>query len=444
MPLLLTPTHSHKRTTPKSPQEGQVNPKPHFGVHATGQRHDCRFPGVPRHRLGQAAFALALISVVGTAAAQTQVDPFAMQLLHSRIEQGFAELDRGSYQAAKVRLASAFQDAKRHGALGSSALAGVARASLALGEPVAAITNATQAINLAQFKSASHLALAFEVRGHARAVVGDMKGALLDYMQVISLEPGTAPARYQAALTRCSVPPGADLRSRIDFGLATKCPLDPSSIPPALLARSYPGFVVRVAAEKAEAQKQADVARQAEERRRAAQAAVVGDPSAVPYMHGSTDAGSGKANIGFCNKSSYELRIAIVRKKGKFGGLMGRTWTADGYYSLAPSTCTHRSFGYAEDFTDGYVSVYSKRGIGWVALGSKGDDQSDVGGAAWQSHKRSICWPTSAEGVDPDADCPGSNRNLLFTHWFATSGHVPRLTVTIDDYKFNVKSVTQR
>jgi tetratricopeptide (TPR) repeat protein len=380
-------------------------------------------------------FLIALVlsaSIQGSSVAKPVVDPFAMQVLHVQIDEGFADIQRRNYESAKVKFASAYMRGVEYGALASSALAGSAQASFALGDLVFAVDYASRAIQLAQFMSIDHLILAFESRAHASAAIGNAKYAALDYMQVLAIDPKRS-AHYQRALDRCNLPPNSDLPTRIEIGIARRCPMlsDVSFLSPQLLAKWYPDFALRLAAEQAQAKRNAELARQLEERRRLEQALSGGDPSSVPYMQGSTEAG-GRSNIGFCNKSAEEVRIAMVRKKGKFAGFFGRTWIADGYYALAPSACTHRSFGYAEDFTDGYVSMFRKRNGRWFPIVGDGDRDS-VGRAEWQSHQRSICWPKSAEGVDPDLDCPGNSRNLMFTHWFAVSGLVRRLTVSIYD-----------
>jgi hypothetical protein len=390
------------------------------------------------------ALPLMLLPAEPVLAQQAAIDPFAMQLLHSQVNEGFAEIQRRNYEAAKVRFAAAYARSQTHGALGSSALAGSAQATFALGDPLRAAEHASRAIQLAQFKSLDHLIVAFETRAHARAVFGNAIGAAGDYMSVVGLDPQQAPIRYGAALDRCKVPPGAELKARLEAGIARKCPLlDVASLSPQLLARWYPGFAQVLAAEQAEARRVAELARQAEERRRVEQARAGGDPSSVPYLRGSSEANV-RANIGFCNKSRYEVRVAMVRRKGKFGGLFtGRTWIADGYYALAPSACTHRNFGYAEDFTEGYVSIFRKRGDRWVASSAAGTKE-EVGGAAWVAHPRSICWPDSAEQADPDRECVATGKSLSFTHWFSTSGLVRRLRVDVFDDSLEVNTLTER
>jgi hypothetical protein len=156
-----------------------------------------------------------------------------------------------------------------------------------------------------------------------------------------------------------------------------------------------------------------------------------GDPGAVPAMQTSSDAGGGPSNIEFCNNSGVDVRVAMVRSNGAFAALTRDSYIADGFYTLAPSECTFRKFGWLGGLANGYVSIFKKEGDRWVAFRTEDDGESD--GATFRAHERFICWPDSAAAVDPDYSCPDSQKNIAFTHWFGTSGNVYKFRITITD-----------
>jgi hypothetical protein len=180
------------------------------------------------------------------------------------------------------------------------------------------------------------------------------------------------------------------------------------------------------------ARAQAELAALEAERLRIEQQLLEGDPTLLPSLQSSSDAGNGPSNIDFCNNSSTEIRVAMVRSNGAFAAVTRDSWIADGFYTLAPSECTYRNFGFAQSLANGYVSILRKEGGRWVPFTTV-DEGDNEGAATFQSHQRSICWPESATAVDPDRSCPDSQNNVQFTHWFGTSGNVYRFRITITD-----------
>jgi len=156
------------------------------------------------------------------------------------------------------------------------------------------------------------------------------------------------------------------------------------------------------------------------------------DPTAVAKFVSSRDGYRGPSNLNFCNRSSTEIQVAMVRSKGKFGGLFfGRSWVADGYYSIQPSDCIYRNFGYAENLSYGYISILEKRGGRWIPKLTEGRGQARVAMIVWQNFRGT---PDTSAGprlrmtripIEPVQGAIGTSNLLTISALLAMSSDLP-------------------
>lgn len=159
-----------------------------------------------------------------------------------------------------------------------------------------------------------------------------------------------------------------------------------------------------------------------------------GNPSRVRQFASSMENPRGRTHIVFCNSMSTEAMVGMVREEG--GILFPAKWVADGFFRLRNGECTYRYFGNGKGLSRGYVSLFKEWQGHWVPHRYSGEAER-----GWQAEFTSldrdvrICWPTEpGNAVDTDSACQEEpDRNLLFTHWFSTSGYVHVFRITLVD-----------
>lgn len=194
------------------------------------------------------AILLLIVCLYSLPAAAQLTGNLRRQALSLRIGKGNEELKKGNRAAALQIYLDVLKETDTDNINGfrSSALTGISLVHFTSGRPKEALQAADQALRSSDYTDAQKgAAEAYQARAHARAVLGQVREAVSDYMAAVTANP-TIANEYWYQFDRCGTPVSNDMPARVDATVRRRCPMfSLGSLPvdPAVVPIWYPMFV---------------------------------------------------------------------------------------------------------------------------------------------------------------------------------------------------------